>query len=87
MRYGGGFGGGMLGGPGIIACIIGFLFLVALIAGITVLVIHFSKGNRQHLHSNSYVSENNALVILNERLAKGEVSLEEYNNIKLHLQK
>ena len=85
MRYSNDFGYGMIG-P--LACIFGILVFIGIVTCIILLIIHLSKSNKQQsIHSAHISNENNAFKILSERLAKGEITVEEYNNIKLHIQK
>ena len=85
MRYSNGLGNGIIG-P--LACILGMLVFIAIVTCVVLLIIHLSKSNNQQsIHSAHISNENNALKILNERLAKGEITVEEYNNIKIHMQK
>ena len=58
-----------------------FPFAIAIIAAIVVFVIWAVKRTGQTQESNHY-SESNALVILKERYAKGEISKSDYENIK-----
>lgn len=67
-----GFGYGMMGGFGIIP-----LLLIALIIYAVVKLVQGSNGN-----SNTGKQGNDALDILNQRFANGEISEEEYNKMK-----
>ncbi|HZK70399.1 MAG TPA: SHOCT domain-containing protein [Clostridia bacterium] len=83
--YSNGLGNGIIG-P--LACIFGMLVFIAIVICVVLLIVHLSKSNKQQSIHSAYISnENNALKILNERLAKGEITVEEYNNIKIHMQK
>ena len=85
MRYQNGLGNGLIGR---FACIFGTLVFIAIVTCVILLIIHLSKSNKQQsMHSTHISNENNALKILNERLAKGEITEEEYNTIKPHIQK
>ena len=58
-----------------------FPFAIALIAGIVIFVIWAVRRTTQTQESKQY-SESNALVILKERYARGEISRNDYENIK-----
>ena len=73
--------GGFFGGFSFIWMIFIFLFVLAIIAGIIVLIIWAVRkaGSSQQIQQ---VSENKALEVLKERYAKGEITKKEYENIK-----
>ena len=58
-----------------------FPFAIALIAAIVIFVIWAVKRTGQTQESKQY-SESNALALLKERYAKGEISKNDYENIK-----
>ena len=84
MGYGyGGYDNGMMGGiAGIFMFLVMLFFLVAVVFGFIALM----KNTRGH-HMNDTTQEDNAMKILNERYAMGEVSDEEYNKRKTELKK
>ena len=84
MGYGyGGYGNGMMGGiAGIFMFLVMLFFLVLVVFGFIVLM----KNTRGH-HMNDTTQDDNAMKILNERYAMGEVSDEEYNKRKTELKK
>jgi len=73
--------GGLFGGLGIIWMILVFLFVIAIIAGIIILIIWAVKRSGA-THEPYQKSESIALEKLKERYAKGEITKEEYENIK-----
>jgi len=83
MMWGGpmmGFGGS--GGFGAIGMFIGFIFFAAIITGVVFLIVWLVK------RSGSNVSEKagtHSLEILKERYAKGELTKEQYENIRKDL--
>ena len=84
MGYGyGGYGNGMMGGiAGILMFMVMLFFLVLVVFGFIALM----KNTRSH-HMHDTPQEDNAMKILNERYAMGEVSDEEYNKRKIELKK
>ena len=80
--------GGMMGGPGFGAfgMLFGFIFMFLFIAGFVLLVVwivrQFAPGG-----TSSTTSSSNALEILKERFAKGEISKEEFVEMKKELMK
>ncbi len=82
-----GFKGGMMGGhgSGIFGMVIGLIFLTAFIVGSVLLIVWIV---RQFAPSSpSTLSSSNALEILKERFAKGEISKEEFSDMKKELMK
>jgi Predicted membrane protein len=77
MKYGG-YGMSLIGL--VFACIIMLLILAAIILGVVLLVRYLRKSQ-----NNPQMPYNNALNILNERYAKGEISDEEYKKKKAEL--
>ncbi len=79
--YGYGYGPGGFGGmwPGLIGMIIQGLFLVALV----VLAIYFI---RRFSMTTSLHRSSSALSILDERFARGEITAEQYQQMKKELQ-
>lgn len=73
--------GGLFGGLGVIWMILVFLFVIAIIAGIIILIIWTVKRSGA-THEPYQKSESIALEKLKERYAKGELTKEEYENIK-----
>lgn len=75
IGYGGGYGGVMMFGL--------FLLLVLVIIAVYFIIHHFTKSNSR----NGSGSTDNALDILHERYARGEIDEEEYNRKKAELRK
>ena len=73
---GGFFGGGL----GLIGMVLGFIFLALIIAGIIILIIWIAK--RTGSTSIGQGSNGNALEILKQRYAKGEITKGEFDAIK-----
>jgi putative membrane protein len=78
--FGPGMMGGFLGGWGIIGTIIGFIFILAIIIGVILLIVWLVKRTSYSGEIPSKTSD--ALEILKQRYAKGEVSKEEFEKIK-----
>jgi putative membrane protein len=75
--------GGYYGGMGWIVIILGFIFFIAIIVGIILLIVWLAK---RATHSVSEPKTNTkALDVLNERYAKGELTKEQYEDIKKDL--
>ncbi len=80
--------GGMMGGSGfgVFGMVFGFIFMLLFFAGAILLVVwivkQFSPGG-----TSATTSGSNALEILNERFAKGEISKEEFAEMKKELVK
>ena len=73
--------GGFFGAGGFIWMIFIFVFVIAVIVGIILLIVWLVK--RVHYSSEtSKIDSGNALEILKQRYAKGEISKKEYENIK-----
>lgn len=79
MRGFGGLGG--FGGFGVFGWILQILVLIAVVYLVVYAVRAFS-GNQKQQHSSA---TNDALRILAERFARGEISAEEYKTMKDHL--
>lgn len=80
--YNHGYGSWMAGG--------GFMmmFIFMLIAGLFLFALFRRSGlNCSHHHGNGYQNKNNALEILKERYAKGEIDSTEYHQKKQDLEK
>lgn len=79
---------GMMGGQsfGIFAMVFGFIFMLLFVVGSILLVIWIVKQFTPGGTSNS-PSTGNALEILKERFAKGELSKEEFVEMKKELMK
>ena len=76
--------GGYFGGMGWIGMILGFIFFIAIIIGIILFIVWIVKRT-----THSYVepkTESKALESLKERYAKGEITKEQYEEIKKDLQ-
>jgi len=73
--------GGLFGGLGFIWMIFIFIFILAIIVGVIILIIWAVRitGNTQQ---SQQISGNAAISTLKERYAKGEITKEEYENIK-----
>ena len=88
MRYYGGGGGGGGGGPSLLYPIFGLIMMFVCIAVVVLLVLYFFKRpirpNGFHHHEGSWHA-GNGISILNERFARGEIDLEEYNSRKAAL--
>ncbi len=73
---GGFFGGGL----GIIGMVLGFIFLALIIAGIIILIIWIAK--RTGSQGTEQASNSNAMEILKQRYAKGEINKTEFDALK-----
>ena len=79
---------GMMGGPGfgVFGMIFGLMFMLLFIAGSVLLIVwivkQFAPGG-----TSAPASSSNALEILKERFAKGEISKEEFMEMKKDLMK
>jgi len=73
--------GGLFGGLGFIWMIFIFIFILAIIAGVIILII-WAVRKTGNFQQTQYISENAAMSALKERYAKGEITKEEYENIK-----
>ncbi len=71
--------GGFFGGWGFIWVILVFVFIIAIIIGIILLVVWLVKRAN---YPGENLNKGNALEILKQRYAKGEIAREEYENIK-----
>jgi putative membrane protein len=73
--------GGLFGGIGFIWMIFIFIFILAIVAGIIILIVWAVRrsGSADNIQK---IPENKALDALKERYAKGEITKEEYENIK-----
>lgn len=80
--------GGMMGGHffGIFGMFIGLIFMLAFIGGSVLLIVWIVKQFSTDRTSAS-ASRSNALEILKERFAKGEISKEEFLDMKKDLMK
>ncbi len=83
MMYGwpnmmGGFGGGL----GWIGMIFGFIFFVAIVIGVIFLIVWLVKRSG---HGDNNVTGTRSLELLKERYAKGELTKEQYENMKKDL--
>jgi putative membrane protein len=74
-----GFGGGV---SNIFLSVVVVLLLLMILAGVIYLIIRVNKIGKCVLPS----TDSNALNLLNERFAKGEITEEEYKNAKQTLQ-
>jgi len=83
-----GFKSGMMGGHffGIFGMFIGLIFLTAFIGGSVLLIIWIVKQFSTDRTSTPAL-RSNALEILKERFAKGEISKEEFSDMKKELLK
>jgi putative membrane protein len=81
-RYGYGCGFGGLGGFGGWGMIIGMVMQLAFLAIVVMAAVWLYKGVIRGGHSHS----NNALEILKQRYAKGEITGEEYQHMKKELE-
>lgn len=73
---------GMMGGIGWVGMLICLIVIVLVIVGIVYLVRSLLNRSSKNVAS---TSNSRPIEILNERLAKGEISLEEYETIKKNL--
>lgn len=73
--------GGLFGGFGITWMIFIFLFILAIIAGIIILII-WAVRKAGSSEQTQKVTESKALEALKERYARGEITKKEYENIK-----
>lgn len=76
--------GGFFGGMGWVGMILGFIFFIAIIAGIILLIVWLVKRTTQL--PSELKTESKALETLKERYAKGEISKEQYEQIKKDIQ-
>ncbi|RSL29830.1 SHOCT domain-containing protein [Salibacterium salarium] len=74
---------GMMNGTGMGSEFYGFFGILIIIAIIAVVVWMMRGANSNHL---SQSSSNHSLAILKKRLAKGEISEEEYDRLKKKLE-
>ena len=72
--------GGFFGGFGIIWMIFMFIFWAAIITGVILLIIWAVK--RANIHTETGAPKNNALEQLKERYAKGEITKEQFEQIR-----
>ena len=90
MWRGPGMIGGHFGGGGIIGMILCFLLFALIIAAIITFIVKLaSKGGHYHGQCHNYYHGENksgALDILKERYAKGEITKEQYDNMKKDLE-
>lgn len=73
--------GGFFGGFGIIWMILTFLFFLAIIIGIILLIV-WAVRRSSYTQKPHTVAENKPLEILKERYAKGEITKNEYESMK-----
>ena len=73
--------GGLFGGLGFIWVIFIFIFILAIIAGVIILII-WAVRRTGSTQQSQQISGNAAISALKERYAKGEITKEEYENIK-----
>ena len=76
--------GGFFGGMGWIGMILGFIFFIAIIIGIILFIVWIVK--RSTHDSADYKTESKSLEVLKERYAKGEITKEQYEEIKKNIQ-
>ena len=77
-------------GFGCVAFIVGLLILAAITVFVVLLIIKLSHNGRKHAPYTSQPAEvpaSHAVEILNTRLAKGEITIDEYKALKEELQK
>ena len=67
--------------------VIFWIVIIAVVIGIIVFLIVMVTRNSHGRNQTGQVSQDRSLQLLNERLAKGEITLEEYNSIKEALTK
>lgn len=85
--HGMGWHGMRWGGMGIFASVLGFLFFLGLLALlILVAVWAFRQFGRESAPSSSLTAAGDPLDIASRRLAAGEITLEEYEEIRKRLQ-
>ena len=73
--------GGLFGGLGFVWVIFIFIFILAIIAGVIILII-WAVRRTGSTQQSQQISGNAAISTLKERYAKGEITKEEYENIK-----
>ena len=78
--------GGLFGGFGFIWMIFIFLFVIAIIAGVIILIV-WSVRRSSSMQQPQQKSISTAMETLKERYAKGEITKEEFENIKKDLMK
>ncbi len=78
--------GGMMGGSGfgVIGMIFGFIFMLLFFTGIVLLIVWIVK-QFTHGGTSAPPPTSNALQILQERFARGEISKEEFAEMKKEL--
>jgi putative membrane protein len=76
---GGSFGGGM----GIIGFILGFIFFILVVIGIIFLIVWLVKRSNHPGIENK--TESNAIEVLKARYAKGEITKDQFDNMKKDL--
>jgi len=76
--------GGLFGGFGFIWMIFIFLFVIAIIAGVIILIV-WAVRRSSSIHQSQQKSISTAMEILKERYAKGEITKEQYENMKKDL--
>jgi len=76
--------GGFFGGMGWIGMIVGFIFLIAIIIGIILFIIWIVK--RTTHNPVDLKTESKSLEVLKERYSKGEITKEQYEEIKKDIQ-
>ena len=78
--------GGLFGGFGFIWMIFIFLFVIAIIAGVIILIA-WAVRRSSRMQQPQQESISTAMETLKERYAKGEITKEEFENIKKDLTK
>ncbi len=80
MMFGPGMMGGLFGGWGIIGIIISFIFIVVIIIGVILLIVWLIR--RASYPGETQSKTGDALDILKQRYAGGEIAREEFERIK-----
>ena len=75
------------GGSMLVGCLIGLAVLVLIVLGVIALIRYLHNSNTKENHTPTSISVSNALNILDERYAHGEINDQEYATKKAELRK